>query len=225
MESKIEFDQSKDEYDNKFINIIDPLSVIVKLAIISGKPIGTKIAIINNIIYIQEPGLFQSFFRIISYSNKNDLQYLYNPIRIACIYFLNSEIVSRIPNIKILFNNSLKGLELLMETYKKFPLLNLVLGYYYTIIKNYINNKNNNLFLIEDSYNIYYKKELITKLNSEWVDDKIKIILDLLEFNKKYNENPNLKSLETIMNSFDQISMNIIKNFNNDSHNILKNDK
>ena len=32
--------------------ILDPLSVIIKLTIISYKPIGTKLAISNNLIYI-----------------------------------------------------------------------------------------------------------------------------------------------------------------------------
>ena len=35
--------------------ILDPLSVIIKLAIISNKPVGTKILIQNNIIFFQEP--------------------------------------------------------------------------------------------------------------------------------------------------------------------------
>ena len=44
--------------DNNNINIktylLDPLSVIVKLAILSNKPIGTKLLIQNNVIYFQE---------------------------------------------------------------------------------------------------------------------------------------------------------------------------
>ena len=54
--------------DNSNINIklfiLDPLSVIVKLAILSNKPIGTKLLIQNNVVYFQEPGPFQAFCRI-----------------------------------------------------------------------------------------------------------------------------------------------------------------
>ena len=43
--------------DNNTLNIkmyiLDPLSVIIKLAIISNKPVGTKLLIINNVIYFQ----------------------------------------------------------------------------------------------------------------------------------------------------------------------------
>ena len=70
--------------DNLNINIklflLDPLSVIIKLAILSNKPIGTKLLIHNNIIYFQEPGPFQVLCRVIYKSNKTDLQYMYNPI-------------------------------------------------------------------------------------------------------------------------------------------------
>ena len=53
--------------DNNKLNIkmfiLDPLSVIIKLAIISNKPIGTKVLILNNIIYFQSPGPFQALCR------------------------------------------------------------------------------------------------------------------------------------------------------------------
>ena len=38
--------------------ILDPLSVIIKLVILSKKDIGTKISVSNNVIYIQEVGIF-----------------------------------------------------------------------------------------------------------------------------------------------------------------------
>ena len=33
--------------------VLDPLSVIIKLAVIGNKPVGTKILISNNVIYLQ----------------------------------------------------------------------------------------------------------------------------------------------------------------------------
>ena len=87
--------------NNNNINIklflLDPLSVIIKLAILSNKQIGTKILIQNNIIYFQEPGFFQSIVRIFYKSNKTDLQYMYNPIQIACSTFLTKEGIQKHP--------------------------------------------------------------------------------------------------------------------------------
>ena len=56
--------------------VLDPLSVIIKLAVIGNKPVGTKILISNNVIYLQEPGPFQALCRVFFKTNKTDLQYL-----------------------------------------------------------------------------------------------------------------------------------------------------
>ena len=50
--------------------ILDPLSVIIKLAILSKKRIGTKISVYNNIVYIQEIGVFQALVRYVFKNNK-----------------------------------------------------------------------------------------------------------------------------------------------------------
>ena len=73
--------------------ILDPLSVIIKLAVIGNKPVGTKILISKNIIYFQEPGPFQALCRMFFKTNKTDLQYMYNPIELACKQFLSKEFV------------------------------------------------------------------------------------------------------------------------------------
>lgn len=77
-----------DDNTNLHLYILEPLSVIIKLAIISNKPIGTKLRMYNNIIYFQEPGPFQVLCRYFLKSNKTDIQYLYNPIEIACKNYL-----------------------------------------------------------------------------------------------------------------------------------------
>jgi hypothetical protein len=77
-----------DDNTNLHLYILEPLSVIIKLAIISNKPIGTKLRMYNNIIYFQEPGPFQALCRYFLKSNKTDIQYLYNPIEIACKIYL-----------------------------------------------------------------------------------------------------------------------------------------
>jgi hypothetical protein len=77
-----------DDNTNLHLYLLEPLSVIIKLAIISNKPVGTKLRMYNNIIYFQEPGPFQALCRYFLKSNKTDIQYLYNPIEIACKKYL-----------------------------------------------------------------------------------------------------------------------------------------
>ena len=91
--------------DNPNVNIksfiLDPLSVIVKLAIIGNKPIGTKILLQNNIISFQEPGYFQGISRIFYKSNKTDIQYLFNPIYLACLTFLSINDDNKFPEVNV----------------------------------------------------------------------------------------------------------------------------
>ena len=201
--------------DNSNVNIklfiLDPLSVIVKLAILSNKPIGTKLLIQNNVIYFQEPGPFQSFCRMFYKSNKTDLQYMYNPINIACLYFLSKDFVSKTPRIKHLFVCAQKGLKNLMETYKNCSILNLTLNYYYALLTNHIDQQYNENMFSKDHFTCYYTKDICDNLNKQWTEEKIKVVLDIITFLLKYNDNPNnVKSLETIMESIDKNTQTIM---------------
>jgi hypothetical protein len=191
--------------------ILDPLSVIVKLAILSNKPVGTKLLIKNNVIYFQEPGPFQSVCRMIYKSNKTDLQYIYNPINIACLHFLSKSFVEKTPRIKNLFLCAQNGLKNLIETYKSCSILTITLNYYYVLLSNHIQQTYNENMFVKDSFTNYYTTNIIESLHKQWTDEKIKVVLDIIAFLLKYNENPNnVKSLETIMDSIDSNTQVII---------------
>jgi len=199
--------------DNVKLCILDPLSVIIKLAIISNKPSGTKILIQNNIIFFQEPGIFQAFCRYVLNTNKSDLQYMYNPIHAACQHFLKKEYVEATPRIKSLFKCAQLGIERLKETYKEYSTICLCLNYYYIIINNFVEQIYNENIFCKDNMSILYNTEVIDKLNSQWSKEKIKIILDLISFltNDKMASN-NVKSLENIMNNIDLETQELIQN-------------
>jgi hypothetical protein len=198
---------------NYKLYLLDPLSVIIKLAILGNKPIGTKLLIQNNVIYFQEPGFFQSLSRYYYSTNKTDLQYMYNPIYIACVTFLSKESVAKTPRLKNLFINALTGLKNLTETYKSCSILVLCLNYYYAIIKNFIENTQNDYLFYKDGLTSLYTKELTDNLNNQWSQEKIKVVLDLISFltNDEMAAN-NVKSLETIMENNDKNSLKILNN-------------
>ena len=198
--------------DNVKTFILDPLSVIIKLAIISNKPVGTKIMIQNNVIFFQEPGVFQAFCRYVLNTNKTDLQYMYNPIHAACQHFLQKDFVESTPRIKSLFKCAQLGIERLKETYKDYSTVCLCLNYYYVIINNFVEQIYNDTIFCKDNMTILYNNEVIEKLNSQWTKEKIKIVLDLISFltNDKMATN-NVKSLENIMNNIDIETQDMIK--------------
>lgn len=204
--------------NNNNINIklflLDPLSVIIKLAILSNKSIGTKISIRNNIVYLQEPGPFQSICRLIFSSNKTELQYMYNPIYIACQTFLTKDFIQKTHRMKNLFICAQNGLKKLMETYRNCNIIVLSLHYYYTIITNYVDQIFNENIFHKDSITSLYNKELVEELTKKWTQEKIKVVLDLIGFltNDSMAIN-NVKSLENIMDNIDKESQEILKKY------------
>lgn len=185
--------------------ILDPLSVIIKLAILSKKNVGCKISIANNILYIQEKGIFQSLVRRVFNDNKNDIQYLYNPIELACNYFLDIEFVKINPKIKKLFIAAQKGINNLIETYKNHTIITHSLYMYYNIISNYLGKNYNDKLFIPDNLSIIYTKKLIQNLNLHWNTNRTKIVLDIIEFIDNDKEsNSSIKCLEEFMTSIDK---------------------
>lgn len=201
--------------NNQNINIklflLDPLSVIIKLAIIGNKPVGTKLLIQNNVMYLQEPGPFQAFCRLINKSNKTDLQYMYNPIQIACTTFLTKENIQKTPRLSNLFICAQNGIKKLIETYKNCSIITLCLHYYYAIITNHVEQKFNDSIFYKDSFTSLYTKELINTLNEQWSQEKIKVILDLISFlTNDSMATENVKSIDTIMINIDRNTQHLL---------------
>lgn len=193
--------------------ILDPLSTIVKLCILSKKSIGCKISVYNNTIAIQEVGIFQSLVRYVFKNNKIDLQYLYNPIEIACANFLNEKNVKKNPNIKSLFIDAQKGILSLIETYKNFTIITHTLYMYYNIIANYLSDKFNEKLFIRDNISGIYNQELVDKLNTLWTNDRIKMILNMIEFiDKDKGSEKSVKCLEEFMIIIDNEVFNLVQN-------------
>jgi hypothetical protein len=189
--------------------VLDPLSVIIKLAIISNKPIGTKISITKNIIYLQEPSPFQGVMRYLLNYNKSDLQYLYNPIELACKIYLQS---NNNNNISQLFRCAQNGLIKLMETYKNCSIIRLCLNYYYTLISNYLNETYVDNLFKKDEISALYTEELVKSLTKFWTQEKIDIVLNIIKFLLLDDSaGHNVKSLENIMENIDTQTRNILE--------------
>lgn len=200
--------------------LLDPLSTIIKLAIIGNKPIGTKIHISNNNVYLQEPGPFQALCRYVLKTNKTDLHYLYNPIYLACLHFLSRENIEKTPRLRNLFMCALKGIDRLVETYSNCSIIRLTLYFYYMCISSFLDglnevcgggggkNKENarentremKFSFRKDSMSPFYTEEIVRELNAMWTADRIKVILNLIDFlSADQNSESNVKSLENIM--------------------------
>jgi hypothetical protein len=169
------------------------------LAILSKKPIGTKILIQKNCLYFQEPGFFQSISRAYHHSNKIDIQYLYNPIYQACENYIKKD-----NKYAPLFGFALEGLRRLMETYSHCSIVGLCLSYYYCIIEQYVQRTQNSHLFYKDNLSDLYTPELIQHFKNGWSEEKIKIVLNIVEFlSQDQKAESNIKTLETLMDNND----------------------
>lgn len=200
--------------DNPALNqknyLLDPLSVIVKLAILACKPVGTKVCIQNNVMSFQDPGIFQGFCRTVYNLNKTDLHFMYNPIQLACSHFLSTSAVKSRPRMRNLFAYAQKGLERLMETYRANSTIRHSLNYYHAIISNYVESKYNPTLFRKDGLSVLYGDELVASLHGQWTDKWIKAVLDMNGFLSDDSISPeNIRVLESLMMTIDGQTKNL----------------
>lgn len=105
----------KDSYTNiNNIHLLEPLSIIIKLAIINFKDDCTKIAINNNKLYIQSPTFYQGIVRYLYGNNREDICFLLKPI-LRSIEIHNPNKNTELIHI---YNLAISGLKKLKKSYK-----------------------------------------------------------------------------------------------------------
>ena len=157
-------DLIKSHPKEKLDMILEPLQVLTQLAILSFLPVGTKINITNNILYLQQPTMFQGVLRWYQKDNKDDLFYLFHAIRRYYKWYKNrdDEVFSKILELAI------KGIDKLIETYNKIGITTIT--HTLSLYKNILEQESDELF--KDGTQ-----------NSISVDDVFKNITDL--YNRK----------------------------------------
>jgi hypothetical protein len=129
---------------------------------------------------------------------------LYNPIHFACQHFLSPKFTDKTPNIRKLFSSAVQGLIKLKETYKCCHLVVLCLNYYISIIENELDENRVDTLFKKDSITSFYDESTLQTLNAFWTADRIKIVLDIIDFLcKDYSASNNVQSLEIFINNID----------------------
>ena len=186
--------------------ILDPLSVIIKLAILSYKPLNSKLSIYNNAVCIQEPGIFQPIVRYYFNNNRFDIYNLYNPIHLACTHFLKNNYHGL--DITKLFKVAKNGIQRLITNYKDTQVIIHTLYMYYNIIENHLLEvstpaSNQNVFMSDPNTPIY-NNILVNSLNSKWSYEKIKVALNFFEYvNNDTTNKSSIKCLDEFMINID----------------------
>ena len=205
-------------------SVLDPLTCIIRCAILSYKPIGTKISIIENKITFHDPNLLQGTIRWTQGDKREDLHNIYNPLLKATQWYKrdNGDILN-------IFKLAKRGLDKLKKSYDESSIISHSLAFYINILEMFIEDKQLDCYLSKENDN----KKKVYGMNNEtknikeednkiykglrelWDDTQISIINNILIQVEKEPKNSTewLKALDTILSSKEkQVSEIITKN-------------
>jgi len=110
------YNKQKDKIDM----ILEPLQSMIQLALLSVCPVGTKLRIKENILYLQSPNIAQPFVRWYNADKKDDLYFLYAVIKRFIKWYnpaLNEKSIMPIELYQLIIAMSIEGLSNLFKTY------------------------------------------------------------------------------------------------------------
>jgi len=206
--------------------VLDPLTCIIRCAILSYKPIGTKISIYENKIAFCDPNFLQGTIRWGSGDKREDLHNIYNPILKSTQWYSREN-----EDIKNIFLLAKKGLDKLKNSYEENSIISHSLELYINIIDLFINStgecmseffknktedtkvsnkKDVKIENISEEDNQIYRE-----LKNLWNDNQINIINNILIQVEKDKNNSKewLESLDIILSSKEKcVNEIIVKN-------------
>lgn len=197
--------------------ILDPLTCIIRCAILSFKPKGTKISIYDNRISFCDPNFLQGTLRWGSGDKREDLHNIYNPIIKSTQWYSKDD-----KNIINIFSLAKIGLQKLKTSYEANSIISHSLALYINIIDLFINSDQkcvNELFdskkkelknIDNENDNIIYKE-----LKNLWDENQISIVNNILiqVQNDKNNSKEWLEALNIILLSKEKcVNEIVIKN-------------
>ena len=203
------------------IQILEPLSVIINLAIISFKKNKTKIAIYNNKIYIQEPSIWQGPVRYAYGNNREEISLLLKPIMRAIeLYPSDSNIM-----LEYIYKCAVEGLKKLKLSYdKSTSTLCHSLDLYISILESNLEGQSLSIHTYDQSKNLSeLNLSTQTRVNLQnifsniWDENDIILLHSMLKSAEKANEissnniNNYLESINSLLNSKESLINDRIK--------------
>lgn len=194
-------------------DILDPLSVIIKLYLYNSKPVGTKISVGNNKIDIQNSTYIQGIWRRYNGDSKNDINILVCPILYACVYYLSN------PELRELyiyiFNEALQALSNLKQTYANTAIIYNI-EHLINIIQSHINEEATKGIVNTDTPLYKIKENIYQHLNEVWTTSRKNILFgfikEITEVKNQMLKQHLLDGLTIYMDCIDILVSNVLLN-------------
>ena len=188
------------------ISIMDPVSCVVRLALLIYMPLNTKISFDNNKINFQEPALLQGAVRWLNGAGRVDLHNLYHPLQ----KFRNwsSSSFGKDDDLDILKDKSSKGLMKLRDSYSETDrsICHSIDLYNQMLIKEI--NDNDSIQICEKENSLYNEIKLF------WSSMEINIVCNIIremeETTDSYKIIGYIKSIQNILSIKDKMLEDLI---------------
>jgi len=132
--------------------VLEPLQAMIQLSLLSVSPIGTKLTIHQNILYIQNPSITQPITRWYNSDKKDDLFFLFQVVK-RFIKWYNINLTKSKINKKLydlLIHMAINGFDNLIKTYQNTE--NIIIIQVFNMYKNILqNNEASEISKIENS--------------------------------------------------------------------------
>ena len=194
-------------FNNEVKNyVLDPLTCIIRCAILSFKPVGTKLSINQNKITFVDPNFLQGTIRWTYGDKREDLHNIYKPILKSTRWYKSDN-----PNILNIFILAKKGLTKLRNSYEENSIITHSLSLYINILDLFINCDSESLQKLES--NEEQDNKIYRELKLLWSDDQIVIVNNILNQMEKDSVNRIewFQALDIILQSKEKNVYEIIK--------------
>lgn len=180
---------------DKIDMILEPLQAMIQLALLSICPIGTKLRISENILYLQSPTIIQPLSRWYYCDKKDDLYFLYSVIK-RYIKWYNPNINKKSPVsvelYQLITSMGIEGLNNLFKTYSSSDSNTVI--HVIQMYKNLLEYNNDKI--MTDEYLLDVEKN---KINIDEVFENIITIYDDVILNVVFNILQLVKKEENVM--------------------------
>lgn len=176
--NSLAFHKSKDKIDM----VLEPLQAMIQLALLSMSPIGTKLTIQENILYLQYPNIIQPLSRWYNADKKDDMYFLFQVIKRFIKWYnpaINKKSIITKELYQLISTMSIMGLNNLLKTYGSSDSNTII--QVINMYKELLENNDSHKYEEVDKINIDEVFENITKLYDIVLHDIIYCTLQLIK--------------------------------------------
>jgi len=193
---------------------LEPFASVLKLALISFQPEGSKIAVSNNRIYIQTPTLLQGTIRSMYGNNREEIHHLLKPLMRSIELYppdKNEEI-------KYIYQLAIKGLKKLKRSYdSNSSTVCYTIDLFISILDRANMSKSIYIDSYEESKNHLFDNADDKKINFEnifkdvWTDKDIHVLSQMFKLTEDNSHCSYLTSIENMITSKEELMTDTLK--------------